>query len=223
MQLLLQYLTAAKGLNTADKELLKSRWGDSDPVNIDLSGMDRPLSDASSADIVEYIFGDRLETPQRTRFILASTGVGSIVEAGWIGPRADADNGIDTLTTTKDFHVWCIDREDGDKIMDYPDHQLAPRCPFISDHVVRRAWSDELVEGIRPRFERESPHYIEHLINEKGSADNLLAAMEDDTFPLYHCLARAYFLHSRNPSRYEVVIGAFGFVQSDGRTFWESG
>jgi len=220
LKIAVRYVAAVKDLDSADQERLKSQWGGG---HIDLSGMDKPLSEASPADIIEYVFGDGLETPHRARFILASTDVARVLDAGWSGPRTEADNGIDSLTTTLDFHTWCIDKENGDKVMDYPDHQLAPKCTYKTDRVIRQVWQNDLVEGIRPRFEIESPIYIQHLINEKGSAEDLLTAMENNNFPLNHCLARAYFLHSTNPSRYEVVIGAFGFVQSDGRTFWECG
>ena len=218
-----RYIAAYNALDSNDQEYLKSRWGNSGTINIDLSGLAMPLNEAEPADVFEYIFGDRNETPNRAEFLLASTNIGRNVEAGWNGPRTKANNGIDTLGTTRDVHSWCIDKDNGNKILDYPDDQLAPTCEYKTDHVVRQAWSKALADEIHPRLERESRIYIQKLINEKGSVDEVFKAIENNTFPLQYCTARAFLLYSSNPSKYEVVIGAFGFVQPDGRTFWECG
>ena len=221
IQMAMRYIAAVNALDSSDRERLKSRWGSSGTINIDLSGMGMPLNDAEPAD--EYVFGDRRETPQRAQFLLASTDIGRVMEEGWNGPRSKANNGTDTLETTTDYHVWCIDKDDGDRVLDYPDNQLGRSSEWRTNHVVRQAWPIELDEEIRPRLERESGIFIQQLINEKGTAEELWTSIKNNTFPLQYCLARAYLLHSSNPSRYEVVIGAFGFVQSDGRTFWECG
>ena len=223
MAMATRYIAAVNALDLNDQEHLKSRWGNSGTVHIDLSGLAMPLNEAEPADVFEYIFGDRNETPQRAEFLLASTNIGRSVEAGWNGPRTKANNGIDDLGTTRDVHSWCIDKDNGSKILDYPDDQLAPTCEYKTEHVVRQAWSKALADEIRPRLERESRIYIQKLINEKGSVDELFKAIKNNTFPLQYCTARAFLLYTSNPSKYEVVIGAFGFVQPDGRTFWECG
>ncbi len=212
----MRYAEATAALDPADREQLQSRWGHNGTVSLDLSDIRDP------ADAFEYIFGDRHETSARARFLLAIMELGNVEDAGWNGPRSKANNGIDTLETTRDYHVWCIDKDDGDKVVDYPDNQLAPSSPHRTDHVVRQAWPRDLDEDIRPRLEQESQMRIQLLINIMGR-ENLMNSIQTNTFPLQHCLERAYLIHGSNPSKYEVVIGAFGFVQSDGRTWWESG
>ena len=216
----MRYIAAFEALDPNDQEHLKSLCGSSGTFNIDLSGLP---NEAEPADLFEYLFGDRNETPQRAEFSRVCMNIDSRVEAGWNGPRTKANNGIDTLGDTRDFHSWCIDKDNGNKILDYPDDQLSPSCPYRTDHVVRQAWSKELADQICPRLERESRIYIQQLINKKGSEEELFKAIENNTFPLQYCTARAFLLYSSNPSKYEVVIGAFGFVQPDGRTFWECG
>ena len=177
VQMAMQYFVAFAALDPADQERLKSRWGDSGEIIIDLSEMRTPVNNAQPADVFEYMLGNRRETPQRAQFYLASMKLGKVDGAGWNGPRSRANNGIDTLEITKDYHVWCVDVENGDKVMDYPDNQLAPSCTYRTDHVVRQAGSKELDEGIRPRLEREFQFYIQQLINKKGSVENLMAAI----------------------------------------------
>jgi hypothetical protein len=212
----IRYAEAIAALDEADREQMRSRWGRGGTIYA-------PLRNADPADAFEHIFGDRRETPARARFLLVCIELGDLEEAGWNGPRRMANNRIDTLDSTTDYHVWCIDKEDEDRIMDYPDNQLAPFCPRRTNRLVRQAWPRELDEGIRPRLEVESQLRIELLINEWGSREALMTAIQNNNFPLQHCLCRAYLIHNSNPSRYEVVIGAFGFIQSDGRTWWESG
>ena len=223
MEMVIRYNVAFNALDSNDQEHLKSRCGSSGTINIDLSELGMPLNAAEPADVFEYVFGDRNETPQRAEFIVATMNIDRSVEVGWNGPRTKANNGIDTLGNTRDFHSWCIDKDNANKILDYPDHQLSPSCEYRTDHVVRQAWSKELADEIRPRLERESQIYIQELIDKKGGVDELFKAIENNTFPLQYCTARAFLLYSSNPSKYEVVIGAFGFVQPDGRTFWECG
>ena len=223
IRLAMRYAEATAALDPADREQLQSRWGHSGMITIDLSDLRTPVRDADPADVFEHMFGDRRETRERAQFLLVCMELGSIEDAGWNGPRTMANNGIDTLENTKDYHVWCIDKEDGDKVVDYPDNQLAPSSPRRTDRVVRQAWPRDLAEGIRLRLEVESQLRIQLLINEVGSREELMTAIQNNTFPLQHCLVRAYLIHESNPSKYEIVIGAFGFIQSDGRTWWESG
>lgn len=223
MVLAIRYIAAVNALDSRDQEHLNSRWGHGGIINIDFSGLGMPPNEAEPADVFEYVFGDRNETPQRAEFLLASTNINRSIEVGWNGPRTQANNGVDTLGNTRDVHCWCIDKENGNRILDYPDDQLAPTCEYRTDRVVRQAWSKELADEIRPRLERDSRIYIQKLINEMGSVDELFKSIENNTFPQQYCIARAFLLHSSNPSKYEVVIGAFGFVQPDGRTFFECG
>ena len=81
-----------------------------------------------------------------------------------------------------------------------------------------------MVDCIRPRLEQEAQLYIRALIEQHyGSKEAMMTAIQKNTFAQDYCIARAYLLHESNPSRFKVVIGAVGFVQSDGRTFWEQG
>ena len=150
----MRYTEAFAALDASDRVQLQSRWGHNGTVVIDLSNMQTPLRNADPADAFEYIFGDRHETPTRARFLLAAMELGNIKDAGWNGPRSMANNGIDTLDTTKDYHVWCIDKDDRDKVVDYPDYQLAPSSPRRTDRVVRQAWPIDLAEGIHSSSKR---------------------------------------------------------------------
>jgi hypothetical protein len=174
-------------------------------------------------DIFEALFGSRSVTPERTRFFNAMRAFGRVEESGWNGPRREADNGVDTLNVTQDYHVWLTDNENNGAIVDYPDHQIASSCPNRTENIVRQPWAGHLVEGIRPRLEREAPPLIRDLISAFGSVEAMTNAIMDNTFPVDHCTARAYFLYGSNPRRYNVVIGSLGFEQADGRIFWELG
>jgi len=162
----MQYAEATAALDPADREQLQSRWERNGTVSLDLSDIRDP------ADAFEYIFGDRHKTPARARFLLAIMELNNmeeaVEEAGWNGPRSMANNGIDTLETTRDYHVWCVDKDNRDKVVDYPDNQLAPSSPRKTDHVVRQAWPRDLDEDIRPRLEQESQMRIQLLINIMG-------------------------------------------------------
>ena len=123
MVMAMRYIAAFEALDPNDQEHLKSLCGSSGTFNIDLSGLP---NEAEPADLFEYLFGDRNETPQRAEFSRVCMNIDSRVEEGWNGPRTKANNGIDTLGDTRDFHSWCIDKDNGNKILDYPDDQLSP-------------------------------------------------------------------------------------------------
>ena len=217
MDICLGYIGALLGLEPADLQRLQTRFAGDGVIQIEFPSH---MADGDPADVFEFLFGDRRVSPQRLRFLSAAVTNGELLESGWT-PRSRANNGIDTLANTTDYHVWCVDKTG--RVFDYPDDQVASNCTRKTNTIVRKAWSNELDEGIRPRLEQLAQTNIQQLIREKGSKDALMRAIEDNTFPRAHCLARAYLLYESNPSEYKVVIGSFGFVQSDGKTWWELG
>ena len=219
-RLSLEYFSAVQALTPEDRNRLMSRFpgGLDQAASVELLGRDPDL-----ADVCEQLFGDRNITPTRTRIYNAMRALGQIDQMGWDGPRREANNGVDTLETTKDYHVWLVDLENDGAVVDYPDHQLARGSEYWTNNIVRRAWSNELADAIRPRLEREARTWINHHLDSYGSRERMMHAIQENRFPIDHCLPRAFFVHESNPSKYRIVIGALGFVQTDGRTFWELG
>ena len=228
--LMKEYIAAWMALEPADRKHFQSH-GREHGVKLILSlGRER-------AEIYEQIFGNGRETLERDSFYRVICALGgmeeargngpkqeALEEAGWNGPRKEADNGIDTLDNTKDYHVWCVDKDDNGRIFDYPDNQIATTSKYKTNTIARQAWPSHLVDSIRPRLEQEAQLYISALIEQHyGSKEAMMTAIQQNTFARDYCIARAYLLHESNPSRLKVVIGAVGFVQSDGRTFWEQG
>ena len=70
--------------------------------------------------------------------------------AGW-APRTTDDNGIDTLDTTTDYHVWLEDKNGN--VFYYPDNELCIGCHYKTDNVVGQEWKGDLVRKIGPRIE----------------------------------------------------------------------
>lgn len=50
-----------------------------------------------------------------------------------------------------------------------------------------------------------------------------LKMIENNTFPVNHCYARAKILCDSSPVHFALVIGSLGYKQSDGNVFWECG
>lgn len=220
VRLSLEYYSAVQALTPEDRNRLTSRFpvGVNQVVSVELLGGDSDL-----AGVCEQLFGDRNVTPARTRIYNAMRTLGQIDQMGWTGPRREANNGVDTLETTKDYHVWLVDLENDGAVVDYPDDQLARGSEFWTNRIVRRAWSNELADAIRPRLEREAQIWIRRHLDNYGSRESMMHAILQNRFPTDYCLPRAFFVHASNPSKYRIVIGALGFVQTDGRTFWELG
>lgn len=219
-RLALEYCGAMQALTPEDRDRLTSRFGGGPGQT---TRLEMNVRNPDIADVCEQLFGDRIVTPARTRAYNAMRSFGQVEQHGWDGPRREANNGIDTLENTKDYHVWVEDLENDGVILDYPDDQIARGSEFRTNRIVRRAWRSELADAIRPRLEREAQVWIRRHLDSYGSRERMMDAIQQNRFPVAHCLPRAFFLHESNPSKYRIVIGALGFVQTDGRTFWELG
>ena len=55
------------------------------------------------------------------------------------------------------------------------------------------------------------------------SSVQFLQMIENSTFPVNHCYARAKILRDSDPTRFALVLGSLGYRQLDGRVFWECG
>ena len=55
------------------------------------------------------------------------------------------------------------------------------------------------------------------------SSVQLLEMIENNTFPVKQCYARAKLLRDSDPSRFALVLGSLGYRQIDGRVFWDCG
>jgi|NorSeaMetagenome_1021524.scaffolds.fasta_scaffold29062_1 hypothetical protein len=172
-------------------------------------------------EVFRSLFGDSSITPARERYYSAVTAISNHVnvreKSGW-APRSADDNGIDTLETTYDWHVWLEDK-DGN-IIDYPDNELCVGCPYKTEQVVRQEWRKDLVKKIQPRIEESASKVISDLERVGRYAFTEIAR---GTFPLDRAHVRAKALYDQDPTKYKFVIGSLGFVQSDGRVFWELG
>lgn len=215
-----EYGAAMLALPPVDRERLTARFGGEagQATRIEMN-----IRDPDLADVCEQLFGDRNVTPARERVYNAMCQMGSVEQAGWDGPRREANNGVDTLDTTKDYHVWLEDLENNEAVVDYPNSQLARGSEYWTNNIVRHEWSNELADAIQPRLEREARIWIQRLTQTYGSKDKVMEAIMENRFPVDHCLPRAFLIHESNPTRYRIVIGALGFIQADGRTFWEHG
>ncbi len=55
------------------------------------------------------------------------------------------------------------------------------------------------------------------------SSVHLLQMIENNTFPVNQCYARAKVLCDSDPSQFALVLGLLGYRQLDGHVFWECG
>jgi len=76
----------------------------------------------------------------------------------------------------------------------------------------------------------EALPYIEKLTqdnffdkNKHVSSVHLLQMIENNTFPVKQCYARAKILRDSDPSRFALVLSSLGYRQLDGHVFWECG
>ncbi len=74
----------------------------------------------------------------------------------------------------------------------------------------------------------EALSYIEKLTqeiffekNKHVSSVHLLQMIENNTFPVKHCYARAKILCDSDPSWFALVLGLLWYRQLDGCVFWE--
>jgi hypothetical protein len=59
--------------------------------------------------------------------------------------------------------------------------------------------------------------------NKHVSSLQFLQMIENSTFPVNQCYARAKLLRDSDPTRFALVLGSLGYRQLDGRVFWECG
>ena len=85
------------------------------------------------------LFGDLSSTHAREQYYSTIVAVSNRFDnresLGWAQRTAD-NNGIDTLETTYDWHVWLQDNDRN--IFDYPDIELCIRYPKKTGKVVRK-------------------------------------------------------------------------------------
>jgi hypothetical protein len=158
------------------------------------------------------VFGEQLVSDNRSniqRIITEHLMPGG----GWV-PRHTFNP-----TMSTDFHAWCVDERG--VVHDYPPDQLIKGNHWTGD-VVRRPWDVNVVVEALP--------YIEKLTREKFfdknkhvSSVQFLQMIENSTFPVNHCYARAKILRDSDPTRFALVLGSLGYRQLDGRVFWECG
>ena len=76
---------------------------------------------------------------------------------------------------------------------------------------------------ITPRIEACALEVIRVNTNLGTDEKALLEHIQGGTFPPYMANVRAKVLYNANPGIYKQLIGSLGFVQSDGRIYWELG
>lgn len=178
----------------------------------------------SKWELYHLLFGDQTETiPRHTYYnaiVKLSDRLNERELAGW-AVRSSDDNGIDTLQTTDDYHVWLEDTHG--TVFDYPDKELCVECQYKTDKIVRQEWREDLVGKIAPRIEAWALEVIRLNINLGTDERGLLEHIMRGTFPPNMANVRAKVLYNANPGRYKQIIGSLGFIQGDGRIYWELG
>lgn len=134
---------------------------------------------------------------------------------GFDGPRYTLE-GTHALSNI-DYHAWCVD--ESNNICDYPDSQIY-HGPYGTTNIIRRPWDADLVAKFLP--------YLETLFDafqqmHPKTKEQHLRDIENNTFPQNNCYARAKILRDSNEKKYALVVGSLGYVQDDGRIFWEYG
>ena len=164
------------------------------------------------------LFGDSSSTHAREQYsstiVAVSNRFCNHESLGWAQRSAD-NNGMDTLETTYDCHMWLQDN-DGN-IFDYPDSELCIGCPKKTGQVVKKEWRIDLVEKIQPRIMAIADGVIADLDRSGHDASTVLTAIRGGTSPRDRAHVRAKVLYDNDPTKYKFVIGSLGFVQGDGR------
>lgn len=137
------------------------------------------------------------------------------LDEGWNGPRYSLERRH--ALSNIDYHAWCVD--ENNNVCDYPDDQLE-QGTYYTENIVRRPWDAHLVAQFLPHleelfkeFRKIYPKRIDHHLND----------IQNNTFPQGNCYARAKILRDSDKQKYALVVGSLGYVQSDGRIFWECG
>jgi hypothetical protein len=204
-------------LDAAAKRHLLSRWNGQGMVQLNNEGK-------TKEEVFHLLFGDSSSTRAREQYysiiLELSTHVDDRESLGWAQRTAD-NNGIDTLETTYDWHVWLED--DSGNIFDYPDSELCIGCDKKTDQVVRKEWRKDLVQKIKPRIMAMADGVIADLDKSGHDASTVLSAINAGTFPRDRAHVRAKVLYDSDPTKYKIIIGSLGFVQDNGRVYWNLG
>lgn len=157
-------------------------------------------------------FGEELMTADPDTF--SRIVLDNYIPGGGWSPRHEFDPGMVT-----DFHAWCVDEKG--IVHDYPDDQLE-KGTYCTPLLVRRPWDVTMIVKALPHIEKLTQEIFfdknAHLSNAE-----LLIMIENNTFPEGHAYARAKVLRDSRPDRYALVLGSLGYIQPDGRVFWECG
>ena len=124
------------------------------------------------------------------------------------------------VSQVTDYHAWCVD--ESNKVYDYPIEQIPSlaktdkviRRPFDIDHAIKFY---PFMMDFRKCFFSYQTKVVPFTHEQK------MAMINNNTFPVGHCLDRALTLRESDPRKFSVVIGSLGFIQPDGSIFWEYG
>lgn len=178
-----------------------------------LSGTDEFSAIADQLrDALADVFGQDLMASNRDA--INRIMLDSLIPGGGWAPR----NKFDPKMIT-DFHAWCVDEKG--MVHDYPDDQLI-KGNHAMKHVVRRPWDVTVVVEALPHIEKLTQEQFFDK-NRHLSSTQLLKMLENNTFPINHCYARAKILRDSSPNRFALVLGSLGYRQSGGNVFWECG
>ena len=114
--------------------------------------------------------------------------------------------------TSLDAHMWLEDQNG--KVFDYDDETLKNVSAYGTLKIVRKEFPKDLQIQL-------VPHILQ--IQENDQKNFGLNRQLFNTVP-GHCFMRSKLEKKNNPkNQYKVKVGSLGFVQPDGRIFWEYG
>jgi len=131
-------------------------------------------------------------------------------DAGW-SPKTEFAQ-LTFLPGMLDFHCWCEDNSG--VVYDFTPEELSATSTRGTLTIQRKPFNKMLSEQVAQWCRQRYPRDVLQI--EAG-----LCKVSD--WETGYCYPRSLTLHLSNPTKFKIVYGSLGFVQSDGRVFWEYG
>ena len=124
-----------------------------------------------------------------------------------------------------DYHAWCVDRHG--LVHDYAPEILMLNAERGTTDIVREPFPGDISARL-VHCNKTYDAYLQGMTAEFGgdiedAKKALLSIIHTPLFPPKNCYIRAKLLYESDPQEYSLVFGSLGFIQADGKIYWEYG
>lgn len=124
-----------------------------------------------------------------------------------------------------DYHAWCIDKQG--VVHDYDPKILMKNVKYGTTDIVREPFPGDISARL-VHCNKTYDAYLQGMTAEFGgdiedAKKALLSIIHTPLFPPKNCYIRAKLLYESDPQEYSLVFGSLGFIQADGKIYWEYG